>query len=172
MFPIIVAVNKIDKPEANPDRVKTQLSEQGLVPEDWGGDTQYVHISALKKEGLDDLLDAILLQAEVLELTAPWDCRAEGKIIESRVDHGRGVVSTVIIERGTLHTGDSFVAGIYSGRVRAIFNDRGEKIECATPSMPVEILGIESMPNAGDPFKKHHGQFTAIPYMQDLESFL
>lgn len=159
--PIIVAVNKIDKPEANPDRVKTQLSEQGLVPEDWGGDTQYVHISALKKEGLDDLLDAILLQAEVLELTAPWDCRAEGKIIESRVDHGRGVVSTVIIERGTLHTGDSFVAGIYSGRVRAIFNDRGEKIECATPSMPVEILGIESMPNAGDPFQVTDNEKTA-----------
>ncbi len=159
--PIIVAVNKIDKPEANPDRVKTQLSDQGLVPEDWGGDTQYVHISALKKEGLDDLLDAILLQAEVLELKAPWDCRAEGKIIESRVDHGRGVVSTVIIERGTLRTGDPFVAGIYSGRVRAIFNDCGEKIDEATPSMPVEILGIESMPNAGDPFQVTNSEKTA-----------
>src|SRR5574344_1215945 len=100
--PIIVAVNKIDKPEANPDRVKTQLSEQGLTPDDWGGDTQYVNISALKGTGIDDLLDAILLQAEVLELKAPWDCRAEGKIIESRVDQGRGVVSTVVVQRGTL----------------------------------------------------------------------
>ena len=159
--PIIVAVNKIDKPEANPDRVKTQLSDLGLVPEDWGGDTQFVHISALKKEGLDDLLDAILLQAEVLELRATWNCRAEGKIIESRVDHGRGVVATVIVERGTLTTGDPFVAGIYSGRVRAIFNDRGEKIKEATPSMPVEILGMESMPNAGDPFQVTDTEKTA-----------
>ncbi|MBE6344496.1 MAG: translation initiation factor IF-2 [Spirochaetaceae bacterium] len=159
--PIIVAVNKIDKPEANPDRVKTQLSELGLVPEDWGGDTQFVHISALKKEGLDDLLEAILLQAEVLELTATWNCRAEGKIIESRVDHGRGVVSTVIVERGTLSTGDPFVAGIYSGRIRAIFNDRGEKVDFATPSMPVEILGMESMPMAGDPFQVTDTEKTA-----------
>lgn len=159
--PIIVAVNKVDKPEANPDRVKTQLSDLGLVPEDWGGDTQFVHISALKKEGLEDLLDAILLQAEVLELRATWNCRAEGKIIESRVDHGRGVVATVIVERGTLSTGDPFVAGIYSGRVRAIFNDRGEKIKEATPSMPVEILGMESMPNAGDPFQVTDTEKTA-----------
>ena len=159
--PIIVAVNKVDKPEANPDRVKTQLSDLGLVPEDWGGDTQFVHISALKKEGLEDLLDAILLQAEVLELKATWNCRAEGKIIESRVDHGRGVVATVIVERGTLTTGDPFVAGIYSGRVRAIFNDRGEKIKEATPSMPVEILGMESMPNAGDPFQVTDTEKTA-----------
>jgi len=159
--PIIVAVNKVDKPEANPDRVKTQLSDLGLIPEEWGGDTQFVHISALKKEGLDDLLDAILLQAEVLELKATWNCRAEGKIIESRVDHGRGVVSTVIVERGTLRTGDPFVAGIYSGRVRAIFNDRGEKIDSASPSMPVEILGMESMPNAGDPFQVTDTEKTA-----------
>jgi len=151
--PIIVAVNKIDKPEANPDRVMTQLSEQGLTPEAWGGDTQYINISALKHIGIDELLDAILLQAEVLELKAQYDCRAEGKVIESRVDQGRGVVATVIVERGTLHTGDPFVAGIYSGRVRAIFNDRGQKIDEATPSMPVEVLGIESMPNAGDPFQ-------------------
>ena len=151
--PIIVAVNKIDKPEANPDRVMTQLSERGLTPEAWGGDTQYVNISALKREGIDDLLDAILVQAEMLELKAQYDCRAEGKVIESRIDQGRGVVTSVIIQRGTLHTGDPFVAGIYSGRVRAIFNDRGQKIHEATPSMPVEILGIESMPNAGDPFQ-------------------
>ncbi|MCR4580184.1 MAG: translation initiation factor IF-2 [Treponema sp.] len=151
--PIIVAVNKVDKPEANPDRVKTQLSERGLTPEEWGGDTQYVHISALKKEGIEDLLDAILLQAEMLELKANNQCRAEGKILESRVDQGRGVVSTVIIQRGTLHQGDPFVAGIYSGRVRAMFDDRGKRIQEAGPSIPVEVLGIEEMPNAGDPFQ-------------------
>ena len=151
--PIIVAVNKIDKPEANPDRVMTQLSEHGLTPEAWGGDTQYVNISALKREGIDDLLDAILVQAEVLELKAQYDCRAEGKVIESRIDQGRGVVASVVVERGTLRTGDPFVAGIYSGRVRAMFDDRGNKIKEATPAMPVEVLGIESMPNAGDPFQ-------------------
>jgi translation initiation factor IF-2 len=151
--PIIVAVNKCDKPEANPDKVKTQLSEHGLTPEEWGGDTQYVHISALKKEGIDDLLDAILLQAEMLELKATHDCRAEGKCLESRIDQGRGVVSTVIIQRGTLKQGDPFVAGIYSGRVRAMFDDRGRRITEAGPSTPVEVLGMEEMPNAGDPFQ-------------------
>src|SRR5574344_766282 len=151
--PIIVAVNKIDKPDANPERVMTQLSEQGLTPEAWGGDTQYVEISALKNLGIDKLLDAIILQSEMLELKTQFDCRAEGKIIESSVDQGRGVVATVIIERGTLHVGDPFVAGVYSGRVRAIFNDKGQRIQEATPSMPVEVLGIESTPNAGDPFQ-------------------
>ena len=151
--PIIVAVNKVDKPEANPDRVMTQLSELGLTPEEWGGDTQYVRISALKKQGIDDLLDAILLQAEMLELKAPYDCRAEGKIIESRIDQGRGVVASVVVQRGVLKVGDPFVAGIYSGRVRAMFNDKGQKVTEATPSMPVEVLGIETMPNAGDPFQ-------------------
>ena len=151
--PIVVAVNKVDKPEANPDKVMTQLSEYGLTPEEWGGDTQYVKISALKKEGIDELLEAVLLQAEILELKANGQCRAEGKIIESRIDHGRGVVSTIIVQRGCLKTGDPYVAGIYSGRVRAIFNDRGQKIKEATPSMPVEILGLEAMPNAGDPFQ-------------------
>jgi translation initiation factor IF-2 len=151
--PIIVAVNKIDKPEANPDRVKNQLSELGYMPEDWGGTTMFCEISALKKQGIDKLLDAILLQAEILELTANFECRAEGKIIESRIDHGRGVVSTVIVERGTLHVGDSFVAGIWPGKVRAMFNDKGDKIEDATPSMPVEVLGFEGIPNAGDPIQ-------------------
>ncbi|MCR5436498.1 MAG: translation initiation factor IF-2 [Treponema sp.] len=151
--PIIVAVNKVDKPEANPDRVKTQLSELGLTPEEWGGDTQYVHISALKKEGINDLLEAILLQAEMLELRANDECRAEGKLLESRVDQGRGVVSSVIIQRGCLRQGDPFVAGIYSGRVRAMFDDRGRRIQEAGPSTPVEVLGMEEMPNAGDPFQ-------------------
>lgn len=151
--PIIVAVNKVDKPEANTDKVKTKLSEFGLVPEDWGGETMFVHISALQKTGIDELLDAIILQSEVLELSADWDCRAEGKVVESRIDHGRGIIATIIVERGTLKTGDPYVAGVYSGRVRAIFNEHGEKLDEATPSMPVEILGLEGMPNAGDPFQ-------------------
>ena len=159
--PIIVAVNKIDKPEANPDRVRTQLSELGLTPEDWGGETQYVNISALKRDGIDDLLEAILLQAEILELKAPFDGRAEGKILESRVDQGRGVVSTVVVQRGTLRTGDPFVAGIYSGRVRAMFDDHGKRVQEATPSMPVEVLGMEAMPNAGDPFQVTDSEKTA-----------
>lgn len=151
--PIIVAVNKIDKPDANPEKVMTQLSEQGLTPEEWGGDTQYVKISALKGLGIDDLLDAILLQAEMLELKAQFDVRAEGKVIESRVDQGRGVVADVVVQTGTLKIGDPFVAGIYSGRVRAMFNDHGEKVTEAGPSMPVEVLGMDEMPNAGDPFQ-------------------
>ena len=110
-------------------------------------------ISALKKEGIDDLLEAVLLQAEILELKANGQCRAEGKIVESRTDQGRGVVSTIIVQRGRLRVGDPYVAGIYSGRVRAIFNDRGQKIQEATPSMPVEITGLEAMPSAGDPFQ-------------------
>ena len=172
--PIIVAVNKMDKPDANPDRVMTQLSENGLTPESWGGDTQYVNISALKKEGIDDLLDAILLQAEMLELKSQFDCRAEGKVIESRIDQGRGVVASVVVQRGTLRTGDPFVAGIYSGRVRAIFNDRGVKIKEAGPSMPVEVLGIESMPNAGDPFQVTESEKEARAFAakrQELKRF-
>lgn len=159
--PIIVAINKIDKPDANPDKIKTRLGELGLVPEDWGGDTIYVPISALQKKGIDELLDAILLQAEVLELKANYGCRAEGKVVESKIDHGRGVVATIIVQRGTLRTGDPYVAGVYSGHVRAIFNDKGEKLDKATPSMPVEILGLEGMPNAGDPFQVTESERTA-----------
>ncbi|MCQ2603251.1 MAG: translation initiation factor IF-2, partial [Clostridia bacterium] len=151
--PIIVAINKIDKPEANPDKVKTQLSEYGLTPEEWGGQTQYVGISALKKQGIDDLLDAILLQAEILELQTNWSCRAEGRVIESKIDHGRGIVCTVIIERGKLKIGDPYVGGVCAGHVRAISDDKGRKIKEATPSMPVEIVGFEGLPNAGDPFQ-------------------
>jgi translation initiation factor IF-2 len=151
--PIIVAINKVDLPEANVDRVKTQLSELGLQPEEWGGSTIFCEISALKKQGISELLDAILLQAEVLELTANHDRRAEGKVIESRVDQGRGIVATIIPQRGTLHIGDSFVAGIFPGKVRAMFNDKGMRIEEAPPSMPVEVIGFEGIPNAGDPFE-------------------
>jgi translation initiation factor IF-2 len=151
--PIIVAINKIDLPEANPERVKQQLSEYNLLPEDWGGSTLYCEISALKKEGIDELLDTILLQSEMLELKASYDTRAEGKIVESKVDHGRGIVSTVIIERGTLRVGDPFVAGVYPGKVRAMFDDKGNRIDEATPSTPVEILGFTGIPNAGSPFQ-------------------
>jgi translation initiation factor IF-2 len=123
------------------------------MPEDWGGQTMFVEVSALKKEGIDKLIDAILLEAEVLDLKANYDRNAEGKVLESRIDHGRGVVATVMIERGTLKVGDSFVAGVWPGKVRALFNDKGEKVETATPSMPVEVLGFEGIPNAGDPIQ-------------------
>jgi translation initiation factor IF-2 len=151
--PIIVAINKIDLPDANPDRVMTQLSELGLIPEAWGGTTIFCLISALQKKGIAELLDAILLQAEILELTANHARHAEGKVIESRIDQGRGIVATVIVERGTLRIGDSFVAGIFPGKARALFNDKGERIESAPPSTPVEVIGFEGMPNAGDPFE-------------------
>jgi translation initiation factor IF-2 len=151
--PIIVAVNKIDLPESNPDRVKTQLSELGLIPEEWGGTTQFCEISALQKKGIAELLDAILLQAEILELKASFNRMAEAKIIESSIDQGRGIVATIIVEKGTLHIGDSFVAGIFPGKVRAMFDDKGVRLEEATPSTPVEVLGFEGMPNAGDPFE-------------------
>ncbi len=159
--PIIVAVNKIDKPDANPDKVKNKLSEMGFMPEDWGGTTMFVEISALKKLGIDKLIDAILLQAEVLELSANYDCKAEGKVLESRIDHGRGIVSTIMVQRGTLRVGDSFVAGVWPGKVRALFNDKGDKIDVATPSMPVEVLGFEGIPNAGDPIQVVEDERTA-----------
>jgi translation initiation factor IF-2 len=151
--PIIVAVNKVDKPEANPDKVKSQLSDLGLMPEDWGGQTMFVELSALQKTGIDKLIESILLEAELLDLRSNFQCSAEGKILESKVDHGRGIVATVMVERGTLAIGDAFVAGIWPGKVRAIFNDKGEKISKATPSMPVEVLGFEGIPNAGDPLQ-------------------
>jgi translation initiation factor IF-2 len=151
--PIIVAVNKMDKPDANPDRVKSQLSELGFQPEDWGGQTMFVELSALRKEGVDKLIDAILLEAELLDLKANYDRSAEGKILESRIDHGRGIVATVMVERGTLRIGDSFVAGIWPGKVRALFSDKGDKLGEATASMPVEVLGFEGIPNAGDPLQ-------------------
>jgi translation initiation factor IF-2 len=172
--PIIVAVNKIDKPEANPDRVKSQLSEIGLMPEEWGGQTMFVELSALQKTGIDKLIDTILLEAELLDLKANFHRSAEGKILESRIDHGRGIVATVIVERGTISVGDSFVAGIWPGKVRAIFNDRGEKLKHASPSMPVEILGFEGIPNAGDPLQAVEDEKIAREYSskrQELKRF-
>jgi len=172
--PIIVAINKIDKPEANLDRVKSQLSELGLMPEEWGGQTMFVEISALQKTGIDKLIDAILLEAELGDLRANFKRSAEGKILESRIDHGRGIVATVMVEKGTISVGKSFVAGIWPGKVRAIFNDRGEKTRHATPSMPVEILGFEGIPNAGDPLQVVEDEKIAREYSskrQELKRF-
>ena len=172
--PIIVAVNKIDKPEANPDRVKRQLSDIGLMPEEWGGQTMFVELSALQKTGVDKLIDTILLESELLDLKANFQRSAEGKILESRIDHGRGIVATVIVEKGTVSIGDSFVAGIWPGKVRAIFNDKGAKLTHATPAMPVEVLGFEGIPNAGDPLQVVADEKIAREYSskrQELKRF-
>ncbi|NPA49782.1 MAG: translation initiation factor IF-2 [Thermodesulfobacteria bacterium] len=150
--PIVVAVNKIDKPDANPERVKSELAELGLVPEDWGGDTLYAEISAKKKVGIEDLLELVLLQAEMLELKAAPDRPARGRIIESRLDKGRGPVATVIIQEGTLKEGDPFVAGTTYGRVRAMLDERGKRVKEAGPATPVEVLGFHEVPQAGDDF--------------------
>jgi len=151
--PIIVVINKIDLPDANPDRVKQQLADYDLLSEEWGGSTLFCHVSALKKEGIDELLDILLLQAEMLELKANPKARAEGRVIESKIDHGRGIVSSVIIQNGTLKIGDAFVAGIYNGKVRAMFDDHGNRIEEAPPGTPVEVLGFTGVPDAGSPFQ-------------------
>lgn len=150
---IIVAINKCDLPEANVDRVKQQISEHGLLPEDWGGDITCVEISALKGEGIDELLEVLILQSDVLELKANYTCRAEGRVIETRVDPGRGVVGSIIIQRGTLKVGDPFVAGTHPGKVRALFDDRGNKIESAPPATPIEVLGLTGVPESGAPFQ-------------------
>ena len=164
--PIIVAVNKMDLPDANPDRIKQQLSEYEILSEDWGGSNQFCHISALKREGIGELLDTVLLESEMLDLRANWNCRAEGKVIESRVDQGRGTVSTVLIEKGVLRVGDSFVAGIFAGKVRAMFDDHGQRVDEATPSTPVEIIGITGVPDSGDPFQVTENDREAKSYAQ------
>ncbi len=148
--PIIVAINKIDKENANPDRVKQQLAEYNLVPEDWGGETVYVHVSALKKEGLDELLEMILLVAEIAELKANPTKRAKGTVIEARLDKGKGVVATVLIQDGTLQVGDPVICGAIAGKVRAMHDYKGKKIKNGLPATPVEILGLGSTPEAGD----------------------
>ncbi len=150
--PLIVAINKIDKPNANPDRVKQNMTEYGLVPEAWGGETIMAEISAKQKIGLKELLELILLQAEVLELRANPSRAMTGTVIEAKLDRGRGPVATILVQDGTLHVGDSFVCGTYFGRVRAMINDRGEKMEEAGPSTPVEVIGFSSVPQAGESF--------------------
>ena len=148
--PIIVAINKMDKPGADPERVMNELTGYDVVPEPWGGDTMFVNISAKSGLGIDDLLDAILLQSEVLELTAHTDGAAKGVVIESRLDKGRGPVATVLVQRGTLRKGDIILAGLQYGRVRALVSDNGTPVDSAGPSMPVEVLGLSAIPHAGD----------------------
>ncbi len=150
--PIVVAINKIDKPAANLDRVKQELADHGLVPEDWGGDTICVPVSAKTREGLPHLLEMLLLQAELLELKANPDKPARGTIIEAKLDRGRGPVATVLVQEGTLRPGDPFVCGAYSGRVRAMIDESGTKVSHAGPSTPVEILGLPAVPEAGSSF--------------------
>ena len=148
--PLIVAVNKIDKPEAEPDRVKNELAAEEVVPEDWGGQEIFVPVSAITGEGVDDLLDAILLQAEVLELQAVPERRCRGVVVESSLDKGRGPVATILVQDGTLKRGDMVLAGEEYGRVRAMFDESGQPIDEAGPSIPAEILGLSGVPNAGD----------------------
>jgi len=151
--PIVVAVNKVDKPHAQPERVQRQLSEMGLVPEEWGGDTVMVPVSALQKRGIEELLEMILLVADMRDLKANPDRPAMGTVIEAKVDRGRGPVATVLIQKGTLRVGDSFLVGEVYGRVRAMANYRGEPCDEAAPSMPVEVLGLSYVPEAGDVFQ-------------------
>ena len=151
--PIVVAVNKIDKPGANPDRVRQELTEYGVIPEEWGGQNMFVNISAKQKIGIDDLLETVLLQADVLELKANPDTFASGNVLEAKLDKGRGSVATVLVTRGTLHVGDTLVAGLTYGRVRAMLDPKGNAVTEAGPSDAVEILGLQSVPNAGDEFR-------------------
>jgi len=148
--PIIVAVNKTDKPEANTDRVMQELSQQEVVPEEWGGDTIFVKVSAKTGDGIDNLLDAILLQAELLELEAVEEGPARGIVVESTLDKGRGPVATVLVQSGTLKQGDMLVSGQELGRVRAMFDENRNQVTSAGPSIPVEVLGLSGVPNAGD----------------------
>ncbi|MEY4377953.1 MAG: translation initiation factor [Pseudomonadota bacterium] len=148
--PIIVAVNKVDKPEADPERVKQELTQHEIIPEEWGGSNMFVNVSAKVGTGIDQLLETILLQSEVLELAAPVDGLASGVVLESSVEKGRGPVATVLVKRGTLKVGDSVLAGQEFGRVRALFDENGKSVQSAGPSIPVQVLGLSGVPNAGD----------------------
>jgi translation initiation factor IF-2 len=150
--PLLIAVNKMDKPDANPDNVKQGLVKLEVVPEEWGGDVQFVPVSALTGDGVDALLEAISLQAEVMELTAVYDARATGVVIESALDKGRGPVATVLVQQGTLKKGDYLVCGVHYGRVRALFDENGKQVDAAEPSIPVQVLGLSGVPDAGDDF--------------------
>ncbi len=159
--PIVVAINKIDREDADPNRVKQQLSEQGLVPEDWGGDTIMVEVSALQDLGVDDLLEQLLVVAELEELTANPKGRARGFVLEANLDVGQGPVATVLVDKGTLRVGDPVVAGAAWGKVRALIDDRGDRIKEAFPSQPVQVLGLSAVPQAGDVFRVAPDEKTA-----------
>jgi len=151
--PMIVAINKIDKPDANPDKVKQGLAGLGLQPIDWGGDIEMVPVSAKKHENLDTLLETVLLQADILDLKASPTRRASGVVLEAKLDKGRGAVATALVQQGTLRVGDPFIVGQFYGKVRAMFSDRGEAVDEAAPATPVEILGLQGVPQAGDTFQ-------------------
>ena len=163
---IIVAVNKIDKPNANIDRVKQELTEYELIPVDWGGSTEFVPVSAKSGEGIDTLLETILLTAEILELKANSRRRARGLVIEAELDKGRGPVATVLVQKGTLHVGDFISAGSSHGKVRAMIDDKGRRVKEALPSTPVEILGLSDVPSAGEVFIAHENDKTAKSYAE------
>lgn len=168
--PIIIAVNKMDKPEANPERVKQDLTEFELVPEEWGGDTIFVEVSAKQKTNLDSLLEMVLLQAEVLELKANPNKRAKGSIVEARLDKGRGPVATVLVQDGTLKIGDAIVAGLHYGRVRSMTAANGDQVKQAGPSFPVEVTGLGGVPDAGDTFHAVENEKAAKDVSQHRQS--
>ena len=167
--PIVVAINKIDKPGANPERVKSELAERGVIPEEWGGNNMFVEVSAKQNLNIDELLETIILQAEVLELKANPDTTASGFVIEANLDKGRGPVATVIVQRGTLRVGDSLVAGVCYGRVRARIDPKGNNVDEAKPSDPVEILGLQAVPSAGDEFAVFEDDSEARSLAQERE---
>jgi translation initiation factor IF-2 len=148
--PIIIAVNKIDKEDANPEKIKTELGAHNIIPEEWGGDSIFVNVSAHTGEGIDKLLDAINVQAEIMELKSPVNCMAKGAVLEASLDKGRGVITTVLVREGTLKKGDIMLAGEEFGRVRAMFDEHGNNVELATPSIPVAVIGLSNPPSAGD----------------------
>ncbi|HEY5720533.1 MAG TPA: translation initiation factor IF-2, partial [Gammaproteobacteria bacterium] len=156
--PLVVAVNKIDKSDADPDRVKQELSKYEVIPEEWGGETQFVHVSAKTGEGVEQLLESIQLQAEVMELEAPFDGPARGVVLESRLDKGRGPVATVLVQSGVLRRGDVLLTGSEFGRVRALFDENGAAVQSVGPSMPAEVLGLSGTPNAGDEVAVHEDE--------------
>lgn len=173
--PLVVAVNKMDKEGADPDRVRNELAAKDVIPEDWGGDTQFIHVSAHTGDGIDELLEALLLQAELLELQAPADIPGKGIVIESRLDKGRGSVSSVLVQAGTLRKGDIVLAGQNYGRIRAMVDENGKPIDEAGPSIPVEILGLDGTPDAGDAFavlesEKHARDVAEFRQIQDREN--
>jgi len=159
--PMVVAINKMDKPSANLDKVKQELSDHGLVPEEWGGDTICVPVSARSKEGIDTLLEMVLLSSEILELKANSKRKAIGTVIEGQLDKGRGPVATLLVQNGTLNVGDAILVGSTYGRIRAMFDDKGKNIKSAGPSIPVEILGLSEVPSAGDRFHEVKDEKTA-----------